>query len=336
MHRLGPIEVADYHVAGAPFRVVASGIPQLEGNDALERIGHARANGDEVRWLVVNEPRGHPAIQGGYVTLSDNPEADLGLVFFHQDGYSMVSGSGTIALITWAIESGTLRVAGRRPRLVAETPAGLVKAVAAVEDGRVESVWFTNVTSYVAGRFIPVQLSDGVVSVDIAYGGAYFATIDAGELGLTVTTDNLQKFVQLGEEIAAILGDNPSVVHPTDHRLSGLAGTVFYEDLDGSGPGRHQRSVTVAAGGGIHRSPCGGATSARLALLDSSAVLARDQSLVHESIFGGRFTGRVVGDSKVGGVHGVLPELEGRAYRTGAGTLWLEADDPIGYGYQVH
>jgi proline racemase len=335
MHRLGPVEVVDYHVAGAPFRVVASGAPELQGADMLARVGHLQAFDDDLRRLIVNEPRGHDGLHGGYAYAPGLSGAELETVFFNQAGYSTVSGRGTIALVTWAFESGLIPASEPRRLVTVDTPAGRVEASARLSDGRVESVSFRNVTSYVAGRYVPMQLASGVVSVDIAYGGAYYAVVDVGELGLAVNPSNLGAFIHYGREIGAILADNPAVVHPTDHRLSGLAATVFYEDVDGSGPERHQRSVVVSIDGRVDRSPCGGGTSARLALLDSVADLERGAPLVNQSFLGGVFVGRVVGDGQVGGIHGVVAEVEGRAFRTGVGTCWLDADDPIGFGYQL-
>jgi proline racemase len=335
MHSLGPIEVVDYHVAGAPFRVVTSGFPQVRGTDPLARVGEARNVGDDLRRLLVNEPRGHDGLHGGYAYSPGHSGADLEAVFFHQAGYSTVSGRGTIALVTWAIESGLVPADAPQGPVTLDTPAGTVEANARISNGRVESVSFRNVTSYVAGRFIPMQLADGVVPVDIAYGGAYYAAVDVGELDLVIAPGNLDAFVRYGREIGAILADNPAVVHPTDHRLSGLTATIFYEDVEVSGPGRQQRSVTVSTDGRVDRSPCGGGTSARVALLDNTAELARGDALVNESFVGGRFSARVVGDGEVGGIHGVVTEVEGRAFRTGVGTYWLDEDDPIGFGYQL-
>jgi proline racemase len=335
MHKIGPVEVADFHTAGEPFRIVVSGAPQLEGASALDRRTYAARHADDIRRLLVNEPRGHADMYGCFVTQPDNGDGDIGVVFFHKDGYSTACGHGTIALVTWAIESGAVGGEGSSRRVIVDTPSGRLEATADVSDGRVTSVSFVNVPSYVAGRYIPLQLADDVVGVDIAYGGAYYASVDAAELGLTVTPDNIARFIALGREIKTVLGANEAVEHPTDHRLSGLYGTVFYEDLDHSGPGLRQRNVTVFADGEVDRSPCGSGTSARLALLDSSAHLRRGETLIHESVIGTVFTGRVVGDSAVGGIHGVFTEIRGTAYRTGTAQFTLDKNDPIGLGFQL-
>jgi proline racemase len=336
MHRLGPVDVADYHIAGQPFRIVTGGVPQLEGGDALERRAWAEQHLDDIRRLVANEPRGYSGTQGCFVAKSGEPGVDLDVVFFDQGGFGAVSGHGAIALTTWAVESGIVPL--ESARLVIDAPSGQISAVADVEDGKARSISYTSGTAYVSGRFIPVQLRDTVVSVDIAYAGMYLAVINAGELDIALSADNADELVRLGREIGMILADNKAVVHPTDHRLSGFRGTVFYEDGPAmgaaTGPVVRQRAVTVAADGRIGRSPSGTGTSACIATLDSLARLPRGTSLIHESLIGTALSGRVVGDGQVGGIHGVVTQIRGSAYRIGEAKLWLDDLDSLGLGFQ--
>lgn len=330
-----PIRVVDYHTAGEPFRIVTAGAPQLLGSTALDRRSFAQEHADAIRQLLVNEPRGHADMYGCFVTPPDDAGGDLGVVFFHKDGYSTACGHGTIALVTWAIESGLVPAGEPSRRVVVDAPSGRIEADAEIRDGRVAAVSFVNVPSYVSGRHLAVQLSRGVVGVDVSYGGAYYASVDATDLDLAVTPQNLQQFIYLGREIKAILGDNPAVVHPSDPRLSGLYGTIFFEDLGGVEAGLHQRNVTVFADGEVDRSPCGSGTSARLALLDSAADLRRGESLVHDSIIGTTFTGSVVGDTQVGGHHAVITRVRGSAHRTGSAVFTVDQDDSLGLGFQL-
>ena len=330
-----PIRVVDYHTAGEPFRIVTAGAPDLAGVTVLDRRSYARNHADEIRRLVVNEPRGHADMYGCFVTPPNDAGGDLGVVFFHKDGYSTACGHGTIALVTWAIESGLIAAAGPEQRVVVDTPSGRVETYAEINDGRVNAVSFVNVPSYVSGRHLAVQLVSGVIDVAISYGGAYYASVDAAELDLAVGPQNLQQFIYLGREIKAILGDNPAVSHPTDARLSGLYGTIFFEDLGASETGLHQRNVTVFADGEVDRSPCGSGTSARLALLDSAAQLPRGATLVHDSIIGTTFTGSVIGDTDVAGHHAVITRVKGSAHRTGSAVFTVDQDDPLGLGFQL-
>lgn len=331
----GPIEVADYHTAGEPFRIVTGGAPPLVGATVLDRRSYAAEHADAVRLLLVNEPRGHADMYGCFVTPPDDEGGDLGVVFFHKDGYSTACGHGTIALVTWAIDSGLVQVSGETTRVVVDAPSGRLVATAAVRDDRVVAVRFLNVPSFVSGRHLPVQLSGGVVGVDISYGGAYYASVDAAELGVPVEPKNLPRFIEVGREVKAVLGDNPAVEHPTDPRLSGLYGTIFFEDCGSVDAGLHHRNVTIFADGEVDRSPCGSGTSARLALLDSSAELARGETLVHDSIVDTTFTGSVTGDAEVAGIHAVTTEIAGSAFKTGEARFVLDEHDPIGLGFQL-
>jgi proline racemase len=335
MHNIGPIEVVDYHTAGEPFRIVVSKDPQLAGETALERRSNAIEHADDIRRLLTNEPRGHADMYGCFVTPPDDDAGDLGAVFFHKDGFSTACGHGTIALVTWAVESGRVTGSGDRQRVVVDVPSGRVDANAELVGGRVAAVSLTNVPSYVSGRQIPLQLAEGVVGIDVSYGGAYYASINVSDLDLSVEPANLVKFIELGREIKEILGTNEAVVHPADSRLSGLYGTIFYEDFPHAGPGLHQRNVTVFADGEVDRSPCGSGTSARLAILDSRAQLGRGETLIHESIIGTRFSAKVVGDASVAGVHGVRTEVRGSAFRIGEAVFSLDEHDPIGLGFQL-
>jgi proline racemase len=331
----GPIRVVDYHTAGEPFRIVTGGGPELQGATVLDRRDFAQTNRDEVRQLLVNEPRGHADMYGGFVTPPDDPAADLGVVFFHKDGYSTACGHGTIALVTWAIESGRIPLEGEDRRVIVDTPSGRVATAAELDGDRVSAVSFINVPSFVSGRHLAVQLSSGVIDVDVAYGGAYYASIDAAQLELAATPENLGRFIELGREIKGILGGNPAVEHPVDERLSGLYGTIFFEHLGRNEEGIHQRNVTVFADGEVDRSPCGSGTSARLALLDSAADLARGEILTHEGIIGTTFTGSVVADGDVAGRRAVITRVRGSAHRTGSAVFTLDQDDPIGLGFQL-
>lgn len=332
----GTVEVVDYHTAGEPFRIVVSGAPSLAGDRVIDRRSSARLHADSIRRLVVNEPRGHADMYGGFVTPPDDDQGDLGVVFFHKDGYSTACGHGTIALVTWAIESGYLPGDGDRRTIRVDAPSGRLETIAEVsEQGRVEAVTFTNVPSFVAARQIPVQLEGGVVGVDIAYGGAFYASISAADLGMTVSAENLTRFIAIGRELKEILSTSPAVDHPQDSRLSGLYGSIFFEDAESTGHGLHQRNITVFADGEVDRSPCGSGTSARLAILDSHAELVRGESLIHESIIGTRFTARVIGDTEVSGRRAVVTTVRGSAYKTAEARFFVDPTDAIGLGFQL-
>lgn len=335
MPKLGPVEVVDYHCAGEPFRIVVSGHPKLGGTSAIERRSYAAQYADDVRQLVVNEPRGHADMFGCFVTPPDDSGADLGVVFFHKDGFSNACGHGTIALATWAIESGKVIPNNGAGQVVIDTPSGRVHAAVSMDSGQVVDVSLVNVPSYVSAHQIPVQLSNDVVGVDVSFGGAFYASVDVADLDLAVAPSNLNAFIARGREIRDVLEGNEAVIHPVDSRLSGLYGIIFYEEIARSDSKLHQRNVTIFADGEVDRSPCGSGTSARLAVLDSLGHLGRGDLLTHESIIGTKFAGRVLSDTQIGGRYGVITEVRGAAFRTGQSTFTLDENDPIGLGFQL-
>jgi proline racemase len=328
-----PIRTVDYHTGGEPFRIVTGGVPELEGRTVLERRRWAMDHLDDVRRLLVNEPRGHADMYGAFVTPPDDDWADLGVVFFHNEGYSTACGHGTIALVTWAIETGRI---GRTadPGTVAVTvdvPSGRLACTARLDDdGRVAAVRFRNVPSFVLARDVTVRTRDGIVTLDVAFGGAFYGTVDVASLGLGITTQHLPALIALQRELRPALERSLDVTHPDAPDLGGIYGVIFWERL---GPAE-QRNVTVFADGEIDRSPCGSGTSARLAILHDRGELAIGQPFHHRSIVDSVFEASVVDEGPPVGRHpSVITEVEGSAYRTGEAMFTLDARDPVGTGF---
>src|SRR4051812_5379756 len=312
------VAVTDYHTAGEPFRVVTAGLPEIPGRTVLERRQFAQTSDevDAVRQLLVNEPRGHADMYGGFIVPPDDDGADFGVLFWHKDGYSTACGHGTIALGAWAVESG--RAAG--PEVTIDVPSGRVVALVGSD-----SVTFRNVPSYVIARDVPAAGA----RVDVSYGGAIYASVAAADLGLGVRSGQVTELIAAGRAVKAELEGTDVASHPEDERLSGIYGTVIYDDLGDDDRGPHQRNVTVFADGEVDRSPCGSGTSARMALLEADGRLAGGRVLTHDSIVGTTFTGRVterIGDA-------VVTEVEGAAFRTGDHRFVLDPRDPVGTGF---
>jgi proline racemase len=317
-----PLEVStvDYHTAGEPFRIVTGGAPPLQGETILDRRRDAAERLDHLRRLLVYEPRGHADMYGCFVTEPEDDGADLGVVFFHNAGYSTACGHGTIALVTWALEAGVRPVTGEQTRVVVDVPSGRVETVATVDGDRVRSVRFRNVPAFVwesgleaAGR-----------RVDVAFGGAFYASLEE-----RVEAHELPRLIDLGRQVKAELESRHEVVHPLEPELRDVYGVIFFQREQPN----VQRNVTVFADGEVDRSPCGSGTSARLALLDASGELRRGEALRHLSIVGTEFVGRVVGDAEVDGRAAVITEVEGSAHRTGYHRFVLAEDDPLGTGF---
>lgn len=326
------VDTTDYHTAGEPFRIVVGGVGPIPGETVLDKRAWAIENLDRVRRLLVFEPRGHADMYGCFVTEPDDADGDLGVLFFHNAGFSTACGHGTIALATWAIESGLLPASEPETGMVIDVPSGRLPVVVKVEDGRPVSARFRNVPSFVHSRDLSVETrSAGGVSLDVAFGGAFYASVEASALGLAVEPANLGRFVEIGREIKDHLNAAQEISHPLEPRLRDVYGTIFSEHAEGDGLA--QRNVTVFADGEVDRSPCGSGTSARLALLHAESRLAVGETLDHAGIAGTRFAGRVVEETEVDGIPAVVTEVEGSAHLTGRHQFVLEEDDPLGPGF---
>jgi proline racemase len=319
---VGPISAVDYHTGGEPFRIVTGGIEPPEGETILEKRRDASERLDHVRRLLVHEPRGHADMYGCFVVEPNDAGADLGVVFFHNAGYSTACGHGTIALVTWALDEGLVDRREGENRVVVDVPSGRLESWARVEGGRVRSVRFRNVPSYVWAE----RLEIGGYRIDVAFGGAFYASVEE-----RVEPRELPRLIELGRQLKRRIEAEHDVVHPLEPELRDVYGVIFWQE-EGEDP-LTQRNVTVFADGEVDRSPCGSGTSARLALLDRTGRLRRGDELRHLSIVGSEFRGHVVGDAEVGGVPAVVTEVEGRAHRTGQHVFELDRDDPLGEGF---
>ncbi len=341
----GEVSVVDYHTAGEPFRIVTAGQPEIPGATVLDRREFAWTSPEveAVRKLLVQEPRGHADMYGGFVVPPDDDGADFGVLFWHKDGYSTACGHGTIALGAWAVNTGRVVAApDGDTEVVIDVPSGRVTARVRMAGGRVQRVTFSNVASYLVARRIEVPTSRGPVLADLSYGGALYASVEAASVGLAVTPAHYPELIAIGREVKWALNDTDWARHLGDPRLDGVYGTILFDDLGQhelseyvGGP--HQRNVTVFADGEVDRSPCGSGTSARLAILAADGRMESGQVLRHDSIIGTTFLGRVVAGVEV--EHGaerrpaVITEIEGVAYRTGTATFGIDADDPLGTGF---
>ncbi|HEX2296744.1 MAG TPA: proline racemase family protein [Actinomycetota bacterium] len=327
------VTTTDYHTGGEPFRIVTGGVPPLEGATILDKRRYAHEHLDDVRRLLVYEPRGHADMYGCFVTEPADAGGHLGVVFFHNEGYSTACGHGTIALVTWALESGRVQGGDGDPQVVVDAPSGRLTTVARLEGDRVASVRFTNVPSFVWETGLEVKTAAGPVGCDVSYGGAFYASVSAADVGARVTKDDLPRLIELGREIKSAIQAEHDVVHPVEPELRGIYGVIFYEDAPREGHALGQRNVTIFADGEVDRSPCGSGTSARLALLDASGELPRGETLRHEGIVGSVFGARVSGEADLAGRPAVVTEVEGTAFRTGAHEFFLDPADTIGTGF---
>jgi len=330
------VRATDYHTAGEAFRIVTSGAPDIPGASVLERREFARRSPgvDHVRKLLCHEPRGHADMYGCFLVPPDDSSADLGVLFWHKDGYSTACGHGTIALGAWAVESGRVPASpDGETDVVIDVPSGRVVARVRCAEGKVRSVTFRNVDSFPLARGVVVETARGAVQCDIGWGGAIYASVAATDLCLEVVPERYSALLEAGRELRRALAGTEWARHPTDSRLDGVYGVVIHQDLGATEDGLLQRNVTVFADGQVDRSPCGSGTSARLALLVDAGELGVGGVLTHESILGTRFRARVVRAAQGGPRSAVVTEVEGLAHQTGEHLFVLDPDDELGTGF---
>jgi proline racemase len=309
------VSTIEMHTGGEPTRIIVDGWPRLSGRTLLDKRREARERHDHVRRGLMLEPRGHDGMYGALLVEPDHPDADLAVLFMHNEGYSTMCGHATIALARWAVDSG--RVKGPVVRL--QCPCGLV--VAHVEaDG---SVRFESVPSfaYALDRVAPTR-SWGPVSVDIAYGGAFYAFLSADSIGLDLRTSPMRAIVDAGEEIAQAAAKAIPIEHPEEPDLAFLYGTILTDGGDGM-LGQPSRNVCVFAGRQIDRSPTG-----------SGARLGEERQF--ESCTGAVFTGKALRDGPpVGPRKSVIVEVGGKAHYVGESRFRFDPDDPLREGFAL-
>ena len=331
------IRTVDYHTAGEPFRIVVDGAPIPDGLTILDRRASAESGElNSIRELLCNEPRGHADMYGGFLVPPDDSDGDLGVLFWHKDGFSTACGHGTIALATYAIDAGLVFAEETGDTsVVIDVPSGRLNAVVHRIDGAVDHVRFTNVPSYVLATDIEVDTQAGPVRAALSYGGAIYASVRASDLGLRVHVDDLADLIKIGREIKRALNDHHAAQHPSEPRLSGVYGTIWFEDVADSADQLHQRNCTIFADGEVDRSPCGSGTSARLALLSTEGRVHENKNLLHESIIGTQFVGSVVASGVAEGHPAITTQVQGSAFRTGEHAFSLDPRDPVGLGFQL-
>jgi trans-L-3-hydroxyproline dehydratase len=303
----------------------------------LEKRAWAQKRLDHLRRAIMLEPRGHADMYGALLTEPVTPGAHAGVLFMHNEGWSTMCGHGVIAVTTIAIQRDLIWPAG--PTLRLDSPAGLIEARAAVTtpadgDRRVTAVAFRNVPSFVFEAGLHVKLNGGrTLLVDVAFGGAFYAIVDAEAAGLAIDAAKLPELRRIGTAVKQEVERLRQVVHPLDSGLKGIYGTIF------TSPPRHAdahlRNVTVFADAEVDRSPCGTGTAAVMAVLSEMGVLGDDAPFVHESIVGTLFTGRIVGRTQVGDYAAIVPEIQGAAWITGEHTFLIDGDDPLGAGFRL-
>ncbi len=320
------------HTAGEPLRVVTGGVPQIQGATILERRRWAQEHLDHVRRALMHEPRGHADMYGCYVTPPVTPEADLGVIFMHNEGYSTMCGHGVIALAAVAVATGMVPAVTPETRVGLDTPAGFVEAFVEWDGERTGRTRFRNVPSFLYTRDLTVETPGfGALTVDIAFGGAFYAYLDAAQARLAVRPSDYRSLIQLGEEVKHAVEAAIQVVHPLEPELRGIYGTII--DGPPPQPGADQANICIFADREVDRSPTGTGTAGRVAQLYARGRLKIGQSFVNESIIGTHFVGRVLEETTVGDLPAVIPEVSGQGYIVGFAQWLVDPNDPVAEGF---
>ena len=324
------ITTLDLHTGGEPLRVVTSGLPPIEGTTVLEKRRFFRENLDHLRTGLMWEPRGHADMYGAVVTPS--VDADFDVFFLHNEGYSTMCGHAIIALTRMVFETGLIERGGERPKLSINVPAGRIEAEARIENGLVVETSFRNVPSFLFLRDQTLEVPGlGRIRFDIAYGGAFYAFVEAAPLGLKLAPAHVGRLIDCGRRIKHAVMASVPIKHPFKDDLSFLYGTIFTGLAEQ--PGHHSRNVCVFADGEIDRSATGSGVSARAALHYAKGELRLGERATIESILGSTMTVRAVETVKFGPHDAVIPEVSGTASFVGRHEFFFDPADPLGRGF---
>ncbi len=326
------ITTLDLHAAGEPLRVITGGFPAVPGESILAKRRYMQGHLDHLRKALMWEPRGHADMYGCILTEPVNRGSHLGVLFLHNEGYSSMCGHGIIALTTAVLEWGLRSIPKETPVLRLDTPAGLVEARPHWSGGRIASVSFTNVPSFVTAMGHSVIVPGvGPVTCDVAFGGAFYAFCRAEDLGVQLISEDFRPIIDLGMRVKRAVRESLEIRHPFEPDLGFLYGTIVTGPAHD--PDHFCRNVCVFADGEVDRSPTGTGVSARAALLYARNEVTRGESFTVESILGTCFTGRVLKETEFGPHPAVIPEVTGKASITGRNEFWIDPSDELGHGF---
>jgi proline racemase len=327
------IHAVDSHTMGEPTRVVVGGVT-VKGNSVAEKKRWLENERDEVRQALMLEPRGHDDMFGSILVQPEDSSADFGIIFMDGGGYLNMCGHGIIGATTVVIETGMKEVNGLQTEVVFETPAGLIRAQAKVKGSSVESVTFQNVPAFVEHERVTVFLPEtGEITLDIAFGGSFFAIVSAQQLGITVQRSHTRQLIEQGMLLRRILNDKLTVQHPEKTYINTIDLVEIYDQP--TNPQAHLKNAVIFGNGQVDRSPCGTGTCAKMALMHQQGSLQVGDSFIYESILGTLFQGKLTGTTTVGAKKAVIPEITGSAFITGFNHYVIDPADPLRHGFTL-
>ncbi len=325
------LHAIDSHTAGEPTRIIVGGIPNIKGATMPEKKEYLEQNLDYLRTAVMLEPRGHRDMFGSILLAPVSPEADLGIIFMDGGGYLNMCGHGTIGAVTAAIETGMVPMVEPITNVVLEAPAGIVRAEAKVENGKVKSVAFVNVPAFLYKKNQKVMLDGKEITFDISFGGSFFVIVHAKELGLEIKPENSKNLTEMAIKLRSVINQEIEIQHPTLKHIKTVDLVEIYDEP--THPEATYKNVVIFGQGQVDRSPCGTGTSAKLATLFAKGEIKPGEKFVYESILGTLFYGEIVGTDKVGDYDAIIPKIAGSAYITGFSHFVIDENDPVKYGF---
>ncbi len=325
------LHAVDSHTEGMPTRVITGGVGVLPGATMAERRAWFLANSDDLRTLLMYEPRGHASMSGAILQPPTRPDADYGVLYIEVSGCLPMCGHGTIGVATVLVETGMVAVTDPVTTIRLDTPAGLVVAEVQVSAGHADAVTIRNVPSFSMALDATVAVPGlGSVRYDLAYGGNFYATVELAEIGLPFDRAAKDDLLRAGLAIMAEINAGGEPVHPEDATIHGVHHVALIAPGSDATRSRHAMAIHP---GWFDRSPCGTGTSARMAQLHARGLLGLDTDFVNESFIGTHFVGRLVGTGTVGPYPAVLPTITGRAWVTGTAQYLLDPTDPFPAGF---
>lgn len=320
------------HTEGMPTRVITGGAGVIPGATMAERRLHFIEHLDHLRTLLMYEPRGHAAMSGAILQPPTRPDADVGVLYIEVSGVLPMCGHGTIGVATVLVETGMVEVTEPVTTVRLDTPAGLVAADVRVQGGAAKSVTFTNVPAFCVGLDRKAEVPGyGTVTYDLAFGGNFYAFVELDALELPFDLARKDDLLAAGLAVMDAINASPDrPVHPEQPAITGVK--HVYLAAPGSDE-HHSRHAMAIHPGWFDRSPCGTGTSARMAQLHARCRLPLERDFVNESFIGTQFTGRLIGETTVGGLPAVVPTVTGRAWITGTAQYFLDPDDPFPGGF---
>ena len=317
------IETIDAHTMGEAARIIVGGLPPIAGHTMMEKKLYMQSENDRIRKFLMHEPRGHLNMFGAILTEPCQPGSDLGILFMDSGGYLNMCGHGTIAAVTVAINNGLI---AKKDKVFLDTPSGQVECQVTYENGKVKDVSFINVPAFLLKKDIRVHVEGaGEIHLDIAFGGSFFAIVDAGLLDLKLDIHEQDRITALGLAIREAVNSQVEVAHPDIPEINRVDLVEFSLQV-GEG---HYKNAVIFGDGQLDRSPCGTGTCAKLAALQ----LGPNEQIIQESIIGSTFKGTVIGHATVGSLNAIVPKITGSAWITGIHKFMLEGTDPYKEGF---